>query len=148
MRVNVRPSAAILLCFAALSCKRAPEIAEPDGDRKPAPSKAATKPPEEPLEPSKDQSPCAVKIPQTGDEVAVFPAEEGARAFAQALLGGGDEFKMAAAMQKHNAFFVNARTPCERIGTSKDGTYTKVRLTDGPKTNQRGWVDSKWTKTE
>jgi hypothetical protein len=141
----LRLATSALLCFAALACKRAPEIAEPDPNAKSTASKPASQPKEEPLERAKDQSPCSIKIPQTGDEVAVFPAEEGARAFAEGLVGAGDEFKMAAAMQKHNAFFIPARTACERIGTNKAGTFTKVRITDGPKSGEVGWVDSTWT---
>jgi hypothetical protein len=142
MRAAVRCSAT-LLCLAMLACKRTPEISEPDHGQA-----SASAPGAEQLEPATDPSPCALKIPQTGEAVALFPAEAGARAFAEGLVGAGDEFKMAKAMKQHDAFFVDARTPCVRLGTNKGGTYTKVRVLQGPESNKLGWVDSSWTKAQ
>jgi hypothetical protein len=144
MRAAFRHPGPALLCFALLACKRTPEISEPaQGHASPSSASA------EPLAAATDASPCRLRIPQTDEPVAVFPAEEGARAFAEGLVGAGDEIKLARAMHQHNAFFVDVRTPCTRLGTNRDGTYTKVRvLGEGPESNKLGWVDSTWTKAE
>lgn len=144
MPADARRAASLLLMVAACGCKRTPELQEPAPDLGPKPTTAVMTAPPEPLAPPSDNSPCALKIPQNGEEVALFPKEEGLRAFTEASAGAGDEFKMAAAMQQHHAFFVAPRTPCLRLGVSKDGT--KVRVTDGPHSNKEGWVASDWTK--
>jgi hypothetical protein len=130
--------------LAVCGCKRTPEIQEPQRERGPEPTTAAMTAPPEPLAPPTDSGSCALKIPENGEEVAVFPTEEGLRAFSEAAAGAGDQLKMAATMQKHHAFFVASRTSCVRLGQSKEGT--KVRVTDGPQSDKTGWVASEWTR--
>jgi hypothetical protein len=130
--------------IAACACKRTPELQEPARDLGPKPTTAVMTAPPEPLAPPSDASPCALKIPQNSEEVALFPTEAGLRAFSAASAGEGDEFKMATAMQSQHAFFVAARTPCVRLGVGQVGT--KVRVSDGPHSNKEGWVASAWTK--
>lgn len=137
-------SAALLLSIALCGCQRTPELQEPERVRDSQPPTAAMTAPPAPLAPPTDHGPCAIKIPQDDGEVPVFPTEQGLRAFSEASAGAGDEPKMAAAMQEHQAFFVSARTPCVRLGVSNDGT--KVRISDGPQSNQEGWIASDWTQ--
>jgi hypothetical protein len=130
--------------MAMCGCKRTPEIQEPQPTRGPEPTTAAMTAPPEPLAVPTENGPCSLKIPENGGEVAVFPTEEGLRAFSEAAAGTGDQFKMAATMQKHHAFFVAPRTSCVRLAQSKEGT--KVRVTEGPQSDKTGWVASDWTR--
>lgn len=144
MPLDARATACLLSMVLLCGCKRTPEIQEPERSRDGEPTTAAMTAPPEPLAAPTDNGPCTIKIPQDDEEVPVFPNERGLRVFSEASAGAGDEAKMAAAMHEHRSFFVSARTPCLRLGESKDGT--KVRITAGPLANQEGWVASEWTQ--